>query len=143
MDAIQGAVLGVKLPFLDGWNAARRRVANLYNDGLSEALLGLPAGPFGADHACHVYAVCAGDRARLRAALNKAGIATNIHYPVPVHLQPAYAGLGHKAGDFPASEALARETLSLPLFPELPDRSVAAVIDILSEATARRLARMA
>jgi dTDP-4-amino-4,6-dideoxygalactose transaminase len=140
MDAIQGAVLGVKLPLIDGWNAARRRIANLYNSGLSETPLGLPAGPFGADHACHVYAVRAGDRSRLRAALDQAGIATNIHYPVPVHLQPAYAGLDYKAGDFPVSEALARETLSLPLFPELSDGSVATVIDILNETTAQRLA---
>jgi len=142
MDAVQGAVLGVKLPLLDSWNAARRRIANLYNDGLFGSL-DLPMGPFGADHACHVYAVRAGDRARLRAVLNDAGIATNIHYPVPVHMQPAYAELGHKAGDFPVSEALARETLSLPLFPELPDQSVARVIDILNEATAQRLARTA
>ena len=142
MDAIQGAVLGIKLPFLDGWNAARRRIANLYNDGLI-GTLGLPAGPFEADHACHVYAVRTEDRVRLRNTLAEAGIATNIHYPVPVHLQPAYAGLGYRRGDFPVSEAFADETLSLPLFPELPDSSVEAVIDILNVATARPLARTA
>jgi dTDP-4-amino-4,6-dideoxygalactose transaminase len=142
MDAIQGAVLGVKLLLLDEWNAARRRIANLYQSGLARALR-LPAGPFGLDHACHVYAVRTSDRERVRTALHDAGIATNIHYPVPVHLQPAYAGLGYKVGDFPVSEALARETLSLPLFPELPDEDAATVIDVLNEATAQRLARTA
>ncbi|MGN6582734.1 MAG: DegT/DnrJ/EryC1/StrS family aminotransferase [Rhizobiaceae bacterium] len=142
MDAIQGAVLGIKLPFLDGWNAARRRIANLYNDGLFGELA-LPAGPFGTDHACHVYAVRTPDRVRLRTALADAGIATNIHYPAAVHLQPAYAALGYKEGDFPVSEALANETLSLPLFPELPDSSVAIVIDAVNEATAQPLARTA
>lgn len=142
MDAIQGAALGVKLPLLDGWNVARRRIANLYNDGLFGELT-LPAGPFGLDHVAHVYAVRVDDRAGVRAKLNDAGVATNIHYPVPVHLQPAYAGLGYSVGDFPVSEAVARETLSLPLFPELPDDSVAQIIDALNDATARKLARTA
>ncbi len=142
MDAIQGAVLGVKLAYLDGWNAQRRRIANLYNDGLFGDL-GLPAGPFGVDHACHVYAVQTEDRDRVRRLLADADVATNIHYPVPVHLQPAYAGLGYRAGNFPVSEALARHTLSLPLYPELTDASVAKVIAALNEATARPLARTA
>jgi dTDP-4-amino-4,6-dideoxygalactose transaminase len=142
MDAIQGAVLGVKLSFLDEWNDARRRIANLYDNGLTREIR-LPAGPFGADHACHVYAVRVTERERVRALLADAGIATNIHYPVPVHLQPAYAGLGHSTGDFPVSENLARETLSLPLYPEIPDSDVALVIDILNMATARPLARTA
>lgn len=142
MDAVQGAVLGVKLGYLDGWNGERRRIANAYHRGLFGEL-GLPAGPFGPDHACHVYAVRVKERDHVRGALAEAGIATNIHYPVPVHLQPAYAGLGYRAGDFPVSEALARETLSLPLYPELADGSVAKVIGALNEATARRLARTA
>jgi dTDP-4-amino-4,6-dideoxygalactose transaminase len=142
MDAVQGAALGVKLPLLHGWNAERRRIANCYNDGLFGDLA-VPAGPFGLDHVCHVYAVRVGDRDRVRAALHDAGVATNIHYPVPVHLQPAYAGLGYGSGDFPASEALARETLSLPLFPELADASVATIIAALNDATAQPLARTA
>jgi dTDP-4-amino-4,6-dideoxygalactose transaminase len=142
MDAVQGAVLGVKLTYLDGWNAERRRIANLYNDGLFGDL-GLPAGPFGSDHACHVYAVRVKERERVRALLADAGVAANIHYPVPVHLQTAYAGLGYRVGDFPVSEALARETLSLPLYPELSNASVAKVIDALNEATTQRLAKTA
>ena len=89
MDALQGAALGVKLPHLDAWNAARRRAASAYQHGLPEAL-GRPA-PVGEDHACHVYAIRVPDRDAVRERLHRAGIATNIHYPIPVHLQPAYA----------------------------------------------------
>lgn len=142
MDAIQSAVLGVKLPYLDRWNSQRRRAANLYHNGL-RGRIGLPAGPIGLDHACHVYAVRTKDRAHLRAALGDAGISTGIHYPVPVHLQPAYSQLGYKAGDFPVAEALARESLSLPLFPELTDDQVAVIIDAVNEATVQDLARTA
>ncbi|MBZ9936036.1 DegT/DnrJ/EryC1/StrS family aminotransferase [Mesorhizobium sp. BR1-1-16] len=142
MDSIQGAVLDVKLPHLDRWNSQRRRVANLYHDGL-RGPLGLPAGPIGLDHACHVYAVRTADRADLKAALGDAGIATGIHYPVPVHLQPAYAQLGYHAGDFPVSEALALQSLSLPLFPELTDDQVAFIIDVVNEATMQDLVRTA
>lgn len=142
MDAVQGAVLGIKLAHLHGWNAQRRHIANLYNDSLFGEL-GLPAGPFGLDHACHVYAVRVKERDRVRAVLADGGVSTNIHYPVPVHLQPAYAGLGYQAGDFPVSELLANETLSLPLYPELPDASVAKVADVLNAATAKRLAKTA
>jgi dTDP-4-amino-4,6-dideoxygalactose transaminase len=131
MDGVQGAILGVKLPHLDGWNAARRRIANAYDAGLAPELV-RAAGPFGADHAAHVYAIRTADRARVRARLEHAGVATLMHYPTPVHLQPAYAHLGRGAGSLPVSEALARETLSLPLYPELPDADVARVIDAVN-----------
>ena len=142
MDAVQGAALGVKLPHLDGWNAARRRIANLYHEGLGGDL-GRPLGPIGADHACHVYAVRARGRDALRDALARAGVATNVHYPTPVHLQPAYAGLGHARGAFPASEAYADETLSLPLFPELSRGDTGRVIEAMNTLTAGALAETA
>jgi dTDP-4-amino-4,6-dideoxygalactose transaminase len=138
MDAIQGAALGVKLPHLDGWNDARRRVADAYQSGLP-ATLSRPA-RIGADHACHVYAIRVSERDAMRERLHRAGVATNVHYPVPVHLQPAYAGLGYGAGDFPNSEALARETLSLPLYPELPSRDVSEVIEAVGRVTSGVLA---
>ena len=134
MEALQGAALGVKLPHLDSWTAARRRIAGLYQDGLPDTV-GRPA-PIGADHVCHVYAIRAAERDRLRADLTRAGIGTNLHYMTPVHLQPAYAHLGYRAGDFPHAEALARETLSLPIYPEMPDAHVSAVIDAVVQATA-------
>jgi dTDP-4-amino-4,6-dideoxygalactose transaminase len=133
MDALQGAALGVKLPHLDGWNDARRRVAAAYQSGLP-ATLTRPA-HIGADHACHVYAIRVPERDAMRERLHRAGVATNVHYPVPVHLQPAYAGLGYGAGDFPNSEALARETLSLPLYPELPPHDVSTVIEAVGRVT--------
>ncbi len=136
MDAVQGAALGVKLPRLDGWNAGRRRIANTYQAALGGGGVGLPAGPIGADHACHVYAIRVPGRDAAREALARAGIATGIHYPTPVHLQPAYAHLGHRPGAFPVSEALARETLSLPLYPELGEAEVARVIEEVSRVTA-------
>ena len=117
MDAVQGAALGVKLPLLDGWNAERRRIANLYNGGLFGEL---DAARRAVRPRSRLPCLCGARRRPRRACapgFSDAGIATNIHYPVPVHLQPAYAGLGYGAGDFPVSEALARETLSLPLYP--------------------------
>lgn len=131
MDGVQGAVLGVKLPHLDAWNAARRRIANAYDAGLHPDLA-RAAGPFGADHAAHVYAVRTADRAGVRARLQHEGVSTLMHYPTPVHLQPAYAHLGSGEGSLPVSEALARETLSLPLYPELGDAEVARVIDAVN-----------
>lgn len=142
MDAIQGAALGVKLPHLDAWNAARRRIASLYQAGLAPGI-GRPLGPIGDDHAAHVYAIRVGDRDAVRDALADEGVASGIHYPVPVHLQPAYASLGGRAGDFPVAEALARETLSLPLYPELGDRDVAQVIEAVNRVAAPRLADIA
>ncbi len=130
MDALQGAVLGVKLRHVDGWNAARRRVARVYSAGLSDRVT-RPVAGLSADHVWHVYAIAVDDRDRLRAALADAGIATNIHYPRPVHLQPAYAEFGQGPGSFPVAEAFSARTLSLPIFPELMcdeiDRVIAAV----------------
>ncbi|QDA35810.1 DegT/DnrJ/EryC1/StrS family aminotransferase (plasmid) [Paracoccus liaowanqingii] len=126
MEAVQGAVLNVKLRYLDGWNATRRSICQQYQEGLAPDL-GRPEA-IGDDHACHVYALRTTGRDVLQARLRDAGIATNLHYPVPVHLQPAYRGLGYREADFPVSEALARTMLSLPLFAELPVRDVDHVI---------------
>ena len=87
--------------------------------------------PADRDHAWHVYAVRVPNRDEVQAQLKDAGIATNIHYPRPVHLQPAYAKLGYKQGDLPLTEALARETLSLPIYPELTDEQTTKVATTL------------
>ncbi|SFC73948.1 DegT/DnrJ/EryC1/StrS family aminotransferase [Tropicimonas isoalkanivorans] len=131
MDGVQGAVLDVKLKHLDAWNAGRRRVANAYHEGLSSQLL-RAHGPFGDDYVGHVYAIVPQDREAMRDALMKAGIGCNIHYPYPVHLQPAYAELGEGRGSFPVAEAYADRTLSLPIFPELRDDEIAQVIDVVN-----------
>lgn len=141
MEGLQGAALGVKLPHLDGWNAARRRVAKDYQ----AALVGHTDCPasIGLDHSCHVFAIRNWDRDKMREDLNRLGVGTSLHYPCPVHLQPAYAGLGYRRGDLPHSEAYADETLSLPLFPELQPNEVSTVIRAVRLLTAETLAARA
>lgn len=130
MDTIQAAILRIKLRHLDTWNAARRDIADLYQRTLAELepdiLLPVERPP--AESVYHVYAIRHGDRDRLRQYLTEQGIGTLIHYPIPVHLQPAYAHLGYQRGDFPASEMLADEMISLPMYPELEPRHVMAVV---------------
>lgn len=134
MDAVQGAALGVKLRHLAAWTAARQRIAQTYQDRLEGELV-RPAA-IGPDHACHVYAIRVADRDRVRSQLLDAGVATNIHYPRPVHLQPAYAYLGYTSGSFPISEGYAAETLSLPIFPEMTAAQIDAVVEAVSHVTA-------
>ncbi|KFC66571.1 putative PLP-dependent enzyme possibly involved in cell wall biogenesis [Bosea sp. LC85] len=131
LDAIQAVALQVKLPYLDGWTQKRRRIAAAYERLLGDTELQLPAPARRAEHVFHVYAIQSEERDRLRTELAKAGVSTGIHYPRPVHLQPAYAGLGYEPGDFPVSERLARRFLSLPIFPELVAPQVARVASAL------------
>jgi dTDP-4-amino-4,6-dideoxygalactose transaminase/acetyltransferase-like isoleucine patch superfamily enzyme len=119
MDALQAAVLRVKLRHLEAWTEARRTHAGRYDTLLADADLHRVPARSGARHVYHVYAIRSGERDGLQQALDRQGIRTGIHYPIPVHLQPAYRDLGYHAGDFPQSEAAAREVLSLPMFPEL------------------------
>ena len=121
MDGFQGAILRVKLRRLEAWTEARRRHAAAYGERLAGAPLTLPVEPEGSRHVYHVFAVRHPERDALRRLLQERGVGTNLHYPVPVHLQPAHADLGYAAGDFPVSEAIAREELSLPMFPEMED----------------------
>ncbi len=117
-DGVQGAVLGVKLRHLDAGNDARRAAAARYGELLAD-LPGVvaPAVAPGADPCWHLYVVRVEDRDGVAARMADRGVATGVHYPVPVHLQPAYAALGHAPGDFPQAERFARTCLSLPMFP--------------------------
>jgi dTDP-4-amino-4,6-dideoxygalactose transaminase len=133
LDEIQAALLNVKLPHLERWTDMRRAAAARYDALLAEAGIVHPAPPRGRDHVYHVYAVRVRERDRIRAQLAPE-IATNIHYPIPVHLQPAYADLGYRAGDFPISEQIAEETLSLPMFPGITEEQVDRVCAALREA---------
>jgi dTDP-4-amino-4,6-dideoxygalactose transaminase len=120
MDGLQGAVLSVKLRHLDKWNEARRSHARFYSKllkGLDSVTLPREAGY--ARHVYHIYAVRVPQRDELAAALRQQDIWCGIHYPVPIHLQRAYEFLGYQEGSFPVAEQAARETLSLPMFPEL------------------------
>lgn len=121
MEALQGVVLRTKLARLADWTAARRRLARRYDEQLADVAVRLPKELPQREHVYHLYAVRVGDRDRVQADLAGSGIATAVHYPEPVHLVAAYRDLGYGAGAFPVSETLARETLSLPLFPELGD----------------------
>jgi len=129
LDTIQAAVLGAKLPHLDAWNAARRRLAALYDEALAGTSVRTPATAPGREHVFHLYVVRSRERDALRAHLDASGIDTGIHYPIPIHLQPAYGHLGYGPGDFPVTEALAREALSLPMYAELPEQAVRRVAD--------------
>jgi dTDP-4-amino-4,6-dideoxygalactose transaminase len=133
MDEIQAAMLRVKLPHLEAWTAMRREAASRYDAALDAAGIAHVASASGLEHVYHVYAVRIAERDTIR-ALMTAKVDTNIHYPIPVHLQPAYADLGYGAGDFPVAEQLARETLSLPMFPGITDAEIDAVCEVLTEA---------
>ena len=133
MEEIQAAVLNVKLGHLDKWNNARRQGAARYDELLSDTGLELPREMEYARHVYHVYAVQCDDRDELQHRLAEKGIQTGVHYPIPIHLQPAYASLGYKAGDLPVTERLSQRVLSLPLFPELTDAQQRAVADAIRE----------
>jgi dTDP-4-amino-4,6-dideoxygalactose transaminase len=131
MDGIQGAVLGVKLRHLDRWNEARRRLAASYDRLLTDTGYELPVAPGGYTHIYHVYAVGTDERDRVQAELGARNIGTSIHYPVPVHLQPAFRDLGHGEGAFPHAERLARRMLSLPIYPEMTSEQIRATVEAL------------
>jgi len=119
MEGLQGSILRVKLRYLERWTEARRLHAREYAALLGDSGITPPVEAPYARHVYHVYAVRTTDRVAMQRMLQSNGIATGIHYPVPVHLQPAYADLGYGPGDFPESERAANETLSLPMYPEL------------------------
>jgi dTDP-4-amino-4,6-dideoxygalactose transaminase len=119
LEGIQGAVLRVKLRHLEAWTEARRAAARHYNELLSGQGVQTPEAMSYARHVYHVYAIRTQQRSEWQQALQAKGIQTGIHYPIPVHLLPAYADLGYTRGDFPHSEQAADEVLSLPMFPEL------------------------
>ncbi|HEV7388961.1 MAG TPA: DegT/DnrJ/EryC1/StrS family aminotransferase [Gemmatimonadaceae bacterium] len=124
MDAIQGAILRVKLRQLDKWTDARRANARRYDELLAASGITRASEVKGRKHVYHIYGVYHERRSELQAALQAAGIHTGIHYPIPVHLQKAYADLGYREGDLPVTEKIAREQLSLPMFPELADDQI-------------------
>jgi dTDP-4-amino-4,6-dideoxygalactose transaminase len=134
MEAIQGAVLNVKMDYIEDWTAARRAVAAQYDRLLVDSRCQLPAPPAHSRHVYHVYALRVADRDRLQNTLHALGIGTSIHYPVPVHLQKAYEELGYRRGDLPVTEGAADEFLSLPIYAELQPDQVAEVVGELNNA---------
>jgi dTDP-4-amino-4,6-dideoxygalactose transaminase len=124
LDTIQASVLRVKLQYLDRWNDQRRRHAAAYGEALRDSGVRIPRAAPWAEHVWHLYAVRSPAREGLRSALAAQGIATGIHYPVPLHRQPALAHLGYASGAFPVTEAAASELLSLPMFAELEPHEI-------------------
>jgi dTDP-4-amino-4,6-dideoxygalactose transaminase len=132
LEELQAAILRVKLAELEAWTEARRAHAARYRELLAGCPVRLPVEAPEGRHVYHVFAVRHPERDRLARALAEHGVATGIHYPVPVHLQPGYADLGYGPGDFPVSELAAREVLSLPMYPELRPDQVEAVAELVS-----------
>ena len=134
LDELQAAILRVKLRYLPAWQRARQAHAAQYTRRLSQIPGVLPPiVPAEYEHVFHQYTIRVETRDELHRALSDRKIGSAVYYPVPLHLQPIYASLGHKVGDFPHSEHAANEVLSLPMYPELRDDQIARVTDAISE----------
>ena len=131
LDALQAAILAVKLRHLDDWNDRRRQVAARYRELLVGDGIELPLEMADVKHVYYLFVVRVQDRDALLARLRKAGIGAGIHYPIPLHLQPAFASLGHREGGFPCSEQAAREVISFPMYPEITNDQLDRVADVL------------
>jgi dTDP-4-amino-4,6-dideoxygalactose transaminase len=137
LDTLQAAVLTAKLRRLAEWNRRRREVADLYRELLTETNLQLPHEPPGYRSCYHLYVVRSQERDKLRDALGNADVASGIHYPVPLHLQPACKFLGYQRGDFPYAEKLAETALSLPMHPHLSVEEVEHVANVIRRTVSR------
>jgi dTDP-4-amino-4,6-dideoxygalactose transaminase len=131
MDGIQGAILGVKLRHLERWTEQRRARAQRYREALADTPAVLPVVRPDVRHVFHVYAVRLPQRDAWRARFTELGIQVGVHYPIPVHLQPAHRDLGYDRGAFPVAERVASEILSLPIYPELTDEQIEMVAGTL------------
>jgi dTDP-4-amino-4,6-dideoxygalactose transaminase len=144
MDALQAAVLRVKAPHLDAWTEARRlnaaRYTRLFRErGLTDVIA--PVEPAGCRHIFNQFVIRVPERDALRACLDAERIGTEIYYPVPFHLQPCFASLGYRAGDFPQAEKAAAETLALPIYSELTLAQQERVVDAIAQFMSGRARR--
>lgn len=135
LDALQAAIVSAKLPYLDSWTEGRQRNAKLYDRlffeaGLTKSAVKLPKVTENR-HIFNQYVIRVAHRDELQAHLKKNGIGTEVYYPVPMHVQECFAYLGHKAGEFPVSEAAAMGTLALPIYPELSDAQLRYVVETI------------
>ena len=133
LDALQAAILRVKLKYLDEWNEKRRKNASIYNGLLKDSGVITPYEEKYAKHVYHLYVIRVKKRDRVYKFLQGKGILCGIHYPLPLHLQKAYQYLGYKEGDFPVAEECAREVLSLPIYPELKRNQIEYIVETLKE----------
>jgi dTDP-4-amino-4,6-dideoxygalactose transaminase len=131
MDSFQAAVLSIKLKYLDEWNTARVDRARRYTESLKGSSYKLPADMSVSECVWHCYVIETPERDRVRSALQDVGIQSAVHYPVPVHLQKAYAHLNYRSGDLPITEALCEHCLALPIYPELSKEKISRVASVL------------
>jgi dTDP-4-amino-4,6-dideoxygalactose transaminase len=143
MEGIQGAVLAVKLPHLDGWNDRRRALAKRYNERLAGQGIVLPKEEAQGKHIYHLYVIQTDDREGLRDHLAQRGIETGLHYPIPLHQQEAYASLGYRTGDFPVTEKATQRIVSLPMYPDMSLEAADYVSDAIIEWVKGRVAEPA
>jgi len=136
MDELQAAVLRVKMPYLDRWNAARQAHARSYTRQLLGVVEAVPAVRPSSTHVYYAYVVQVQERERFRQALEKEGIATGVHYPIPLHLQSACQQYGYAPGMLPVTEAAASRIVSLPMYPELTPEQLAKVVDTVKKCSA-------
>lgn len=132
LDALQAAILDVKLPYLDAWNGRRRAIAEKYDGGITNGHIIKPYISGFNLPVYYVYAVAAEKRDGLRKYLAENGIASGIYFPIPLHLQKAFEGLGYKCGDMPGAEYVGAHTLVLPMFPELTEEEINKVIEVVN-----------
>lgn len=133
LDALQAAILRAKLPHLDEWNVQRRTLANRYRQLLDGLPVGVPVEHPRIHPVYHLFVVRTSRRDEIQRHLKSRAIETGIHYPIPLHLQPAYRYLAYREGDFPNTEEAAREVLSLPMYPELSDEQISLVAEAIGE----------
>ena len=119
LDTLQAAVLRVKMKYIEGWNRARRQHAQMYCDQLRDCPVILPTEAEYAESVYHLFVIRTDKRDELNNYLSERGVTAGIHYPIPIHLQPAYQNLGYTKGDLPITEQYGDEILSLPMYPEL------------------------
>jgi dTDP-4-amino-4,6-dideoxygalactose transaminase len=133
MDEIQAAVLRVKLRYLEQWNAARQAHANFYTEQLQRVVETVPVVRPWARHVYYVYVIQVRERDRFRERLEQEGIATGIHYPIPIHLQPACSQYGYMRGMLPVTEAVKERIVSLPMYPELTLEQLRMVVNAVKK----------
>src|SRR5262249_11723034 len=132
LDELQAAILRVKLKYLDAENARRRVIARAYDNRLAATLLRLPVCSGGVEHVYHQYVILCDRRDQLREHLRQQGVGALVHYPAPIHLQPAYQNrLTVHGGTLPVTESAARQVLSLPMYPQLTDAQLDRVCEVI------------
>ena len=142
LDEIQAAILRVKMRYLEKWNAARQAHARVYTEQLQGVVEAVPVVRPGDTHVFYVYAVQVHNREQFRQDLGRAGIASAIHYPIPIHLQPACAHYGYTRGMLPVTEAVTERIVSLPMYPELTTEQIQTIVNVVKDSTVAKISSL-